>query len=158
MEISEALFDAVGILIDKKIQSIKFDETIEATVTDAKKASSGEYIVSTGAAKFTAYSYDTQYREKDVVLVTIPQGNYDNQKIIVSKKVVNQNDPMVYQTPFEKFINISNNLIKSTSTYKNGLGIWANYNDTKYSWPIDKEFNEVSLTPIWTGDYTKSPL
>lgn len=158
MEISEALFDAVGILIDKKIQSIKFDETIEATVTDAKKASSGEYIVSTGAAKFTAYSYDTQYREKDVVLVTIPQGNYDNQKIIVSKKVVNQNDPMVYQTPFEKFINISNNLIKNTSTYKNGLGIWANYNDTDYSWPIDKEFNEVSLTPIWTGDYTKSPL
>lgn len=159
MEISEALFDAVGILIDKKIQSIKFDETIEATVTDAKKASSGEYIVSTGAAKFTAYSYDTQYREKDVVLVTIPQGNYDNQKIIVSKKVVNQNDPMVYQTPFEKFINISNNLIKSTSTYKDGLGIWANnYNNTDYSWPIDKEFNEVSLTPIWTGDYTTSPL
>jgi len=35
-----------------------------------------------------------------VVLVTIPQGNFDNQKIIIGKKVSEMNESMGYQSPF----------------------------------------------------------
>jgi hypothetical protein len=78
MDYAEELFNAVGILLDKKIESVKFDETIVATIVDASKADIGIYTVSTGNAKFIAYSVETVYRENDIVMVTIPQGNYDN--------------------------------------------------------------------------------
>jgi len=37
-DIAERLFDAVNILIGKKLESVKFDETIGATVTDTSNA------------------------------------------------------------------------------------------------------------------------
>ena len=65
----------------KKLESVKFDKTVTATITDASSASAGEYTVIADGVKFFAYSdSDTKYKENDVVLVTIPQGNYDNQK------------------------------------------------------------------------------
>ena len=97
---AETLFQAVDILLNKKIEQIKFDQTIKATVIDASKADIGEYLVSTGEAKFTAYSTETKYRENETVMVTIPQGDYNNQKIIISKYVDNSNTPITVQTPF----------------------------------------------------------
>ena len=119
---AETLFQAVEVLINKKIESIKFDETINATITDASKSAQGQYVVSTGNAKFVAYSPETSYRENEAVMVTIPQGNYDNQKIIVGKAVDNNNTPMVYKSPFQELVNVSNNLISG----KKELGFWAN--------------------------------
>lgn len=122
-DIQEQLFQAVEILTKKQIEAVKFDQTIEATIIDASKSDDGEYIVSTGNAKFAAYSTETKYRENDAVLVTIPQGNYDNQKMIVGKQVNKMNTPMVYEFPFEKIIDITTNLIqenKSWSFYANG--------------------------------------
>jgi len=62
----------MNVLIDKKIETVKFDETIVATIVDASKAESGQYIVSTGNAKFIAYSTETRYKENTAVMVTIP--------------------------------------------------------------------------------------
>jgi len=41
MDVSETLFQAVDILIDKKIEAVKFDKTIEATVENANNANNG---------------------------------------------------------------------------------------------------------------------
>lgn len=147
MDISETLFQAVGILIDKKIESVKFDETIEATIVDAVKAEAGEYQVSTGNAKFTAYSMESQYRVNDVVLVTIPQGDYDNQKIIVSKKVDKNNTPMIYKSPFQQLVDISTNLIGNTAELN--VGMWAN-GETE-AWRED-ELNPGG-EPIWSREF-----
>lgn len=127
---AETLFQAVDILLNKKIEQIKFDQTIKATVIDTSKADIGEYLVSTGEAKFTAYSTETKYRENETVMVTIPQGDYNNQKIIISKYVDNSNTPKVIQMPFDSIIDLTNNII---TTKQNDTALWANSESFTYS-------------------------
>ena len=86
-KILEDLLETINIISKKQVESISFDKTIEATVVDASKASEGAYTVSTGSSEFTAYSTETEYKEDDAVMVTIPQGDYDKQKMIIGKQV-----------------------------------------------------------------------
>ena len=139
MDYAETLFEAVDVLVDKKIESVKFDETITATIVDASDAKSGKYLVSNGSAKFVAYSTVTNYRERDSVLVTIPQGNYDNQKIIVSKVLENENAPLVYTSPFERIINLTSNVIAGAEN--DSYNIWANDNKD-YNWANNQSITE----------------
>lgn len=132
---ADIMFDAISVLIDKKIDAVKFDQTINATIVDATRAEEGVYVVSTGNAKFTAYSTEVEYKNNDAVLVMIPQGNYDNQKMIIGKQVDDTNTPLVYKSPFQGLVNITNNLIQG----KKEIGYWANdpTADTGLSWNID---------------------
>ena len=110
-DFSENIFQAIDILTKKQIEAVKFDETISAVITDTSKAENGEYIVSTGGTKFTAYSTETKYRVDDTVMVTIPQGNYDNQKIIIGKQVdTNSNSALVFRSPFINFVDATKNI------------------------------------------------
>ena len=106
----ETLFKAMEILIDKKIEQVSFDTTIEATITNADRASEGIYTVSNGSSLFSAYSTETEYKVNDAVMVTIPQGDYSKQKIIIGKQP-NETGPMVYRSPFQNLVNISSNII-----------------------------------------------
>lgn len=157
---AETLFQAMNVLIDKKIETVKFDETIVATIVDASKAESGQYIVSTGNAKFIAYSTETRYKENTAVMVTIPQGNYDNQKMIIGKAVDNANTPMIYKSPLQSLINVSNNLIPKdvgiTSFWANSedayLGRYWNIGQSSFKDAavyVGDESEEPSITYIW---------
>lgn len=110
---NEIWLQSMDILINKKIESIRFDETINAVITNADKAEYGEYTVSTGAASFKAYSNDAKYVLNDKVMVTIPQGNYDNTKFIIGRQPSkeNQNKPLSYVSPMTQIIDLSGNLI-----------------------------------------------
>ena len=134
-DIGEAIFKAVGILIDKKIESVKFDTTITATVVDDSAAKDGRYLVLANGTKFTAYSTETRYRDNDVVMVTIPQGNYDNQKMIIGKYVDNANTPLIQDFPFDSLIDLTNNLIVNNES----ISFIANSEDKK--WGINEIFN-----------------
>lgn len=115
---SDSVFDAVSILIDKKLETMKFDETISAKIVDDTNRSKGEYTILIDNVKCKAYSASVDYRNDDMVMVTVPQGNYDNQKIIIGKCVKDSNTPMSYKSPFSYFINLTGNLLaKNTNTY-----------------------------------------
>ena len=75
-------------------------------------------------------------------MVTIPQGNYDNQKIIIGKQVTNDNTPMVYKSPLQNMINLTNNIIPDNSNLR--VEMWANHPDD-YAWPDDVLFSESSV-------------
>lgn len=75
-------------------------------------------------------------------MVTIPQGNYDNQKIIIGKQVTNDNTPMVYKSPLQNMVNLTNNIIPDNSNLK--VEMWANHPDD-YAWPDDVLFSESSV-------------
>lgn len=163
MDVSENLFQAIDILIKKKIEAVRFDETVNATIIDASKSSLGQYLVSTGNAKFYAYSQETKYRKNDVVLVTIPQGDYNNQKVIIGKKVDKTNTALTYLSPFSQIIDISNNLIIDNSRFP--IGIWANderADSSSYKWDISESeftFNDQNTStsdknPIWNRTFT----
>ena len=110
---NEIWLQSMDILINKKIESIRFDETINAVIINADKAEYGEYTVSTGAASFKAYSNDAKYVLNDKVMVTIPQGNYDNTKFIIGRQPSkeNQNKPLSYVSPMTQIIDLTGNLI-----------------------------------------------
>ena len=107
----ETFCEAVSILINKKIETIKFDQTIEVTIVDDADADNGKYIVTNGSSKFAAYSTETRYKNNDQVLITIPQGDFKNQKMIIGKKVDITDSPMVYISPFETLVDMTSNLI-----------------------------------------------
>lgn len=108
---TEELFNAIKTISKKEVEALHFDTTVEVTVTDASRAHLGIYTVTNGSIYFTAYSTDT-YKEKDRVLVMIPQGDYDQQKIIIGKKSHGDVDkPINYTEPFFQIIDVTNNLI-----------------------------------------------
>lgn len=77
----------VSTLINNAISKIKTDQTILCTVINNDAASIGKYTVSYNAVSFEAYTESNQrYKINDNVYVLIPQGDYNEQKIILCKK------------------------------------------------------------------------
>lgn len=120
-EYTESLFTAVDKIVEARIDSVHFDQTIQCIVVDISNAEVGEYIVSNGSAKFTAYSTDTKYKVKDNVLVTIPQGDYNEQKVIVGKYVSKNTQPYVFKNPLDYYLDITGNLVGFYSSDENSL-------------------------------------
>ncbi len=83
-DLLEELFNSVDLLIDTKVNNLNFDKTELCTVEQVKD--NNQYYVSNGSAKYYAYASEgAKYEVGDSVYVTIPQGNYNNQKLIISK-------------------------------------------------------------------------
>ena len=116
---AEIICQAVDEIVSKKIEGIKFDKTINCIIVDNKEAQQGRYKVSDGSAKFYAYSSTTDYKIDDAVYVTVPNGDYDNQKIIIGKQVSNNTSPFIFTTPFDTIVDVSSNLIDEQIDSKN---------------------------------------
>lgn len=113
---AEILCQAVDEIVTKKLEGISFDKTINCTIIDDKKASEGQYKVTDGSAKFYAYSASTDYKENDAVYVTVPNGDFNNQKIIIGKQVTKNTSPFLFTTPFDTIVDVSTNLINDKNT------------------------------------------
>ena len=94
-KVSDTLFEALDIIINKRIEAVQKDKTILCVVEDNSKAEEGEYIVSNASAKFTAYSENTAYRNGQNVWVLIPEGDYNNEKKIIGKHMGDSSTPYV---------------------------------------------------------------
>lgn len=112
--INETLCQAMGTIAEQVVKSISFDTTILCTIdrklTDIKDA----YVVltETGNAGFTVYAVGgTEYKEGDRVYVTIPQGDYNQQKFITAK-YVNEDGGVkaTYVRPLDKMLDITGNI------------------------------------------------
>lgn len=125
----EIFCQAVDEIVGQRLESIKFDSTILCTITDASACASGKYVVTNngGIAKFEAYSENDSYRENDNVYVQIPNGDWDQQKIIIGKKSDKTNEPYIYKKPFSSLVDITGNLI-SDHIEKKRTGLVANKN------------------------------
>ena len=134
IDYAEEIFKSIKTIAKKELESLNYDSTIEATITDNSKAEYGIYTATNGNIYFTAYSTDTNYKEKDVVLVTIPQSDYSKQKIIIGKKNNSDEDkPIDYMSPLSQMIDITNNLVSNTELT---FGMVAN--DNNYAWNNNK--------------------
>lgn len=121
---AEILLQSIDEVVSRRIEAVKFDTTDVATIIEVKDAEQGKYLVSTGSMEYVAYSTSTSYKRGDSVYVTIPNGDYDKQKIIIGKYVSDQTEPFVYNSPFSTLVDTSGNLI--TDTIK-AEGLVANY-------------------------------
>lgn len=107
----DKLLEAMSIVSSQLISSIPYDKTVTCTIVSDEHKTEGKYKVTNGDATFDAYSSDTKLKVDDVVYVTIPEGDYDNQKIIQGKKTSKEEKPFVFTTPFDTILDLTDNLI-----------------------------------------------
>lgn len=125
MNYSDILCESVKIIGESLLEGLAFDKTIECTIIDDSLRQQGAYTVSDGSVSFTAYSENTSYRTNNVVYITIPNGDYDNDKIITGKKIKRTtngslDEPFIYTPAFNSFVDVSGNLIEEEGQ-KGGL-------------------------------------
>ena len=121
MDYTKTLCESIEVIAESVLKGISYDKTITCTIVDDSKKEQGEYIVTDGSVQFTAYTSDTSFYKGTMVYVTIPEGDYGNTKIIVSKKINNSSiEPFIYTAPFDNFLEVSENLYENQST-TNGL-------------------------------------
>lgn len=140
--ITNPLLESMSMIAQNAIKDLQYDNTIRCTVVDASRAKEGIYKVSNGTTIFTAYSTEN-YNKNTEVYVTIPQGDMTNDKVIVGKVVKDKNEPYVYASPFETYIDATGNLIPIAEANE-GYGLLTNGKQTTLL--------------VWSKDYTKTPL
>lgn len=101
---SEVLFEAIQTIVDKTIEDIHFDKTITCTVIDASKADNDEYTVTDGSIEFTATGNGVKYNKNARVYVTVPQGDFSQQKVIIGKLKKDESFSYNYIAPFDRFV------------------------------------------------------
>lgn len=145
-DIVEPILEAAKIVAEKLISEVRFDQTVKATIVNDSNAYRGEYLVSTGNATFTAYCADDKYKKDDAVLVTVPEGDYKNQKVIIGKQVDDTNSVIHKLSPFQSITDVTGNLISKfvydNNQLKTADAIYANmYANGKQN---DPDFNYFS--------------
>ena len=108
----ENICQAITIVAEELLKSVTFDKTVIGIIADDTEKESGKYRVSYNATIFDAYTTDTTLKIGTNVYVQVPNGDWSEQKLILSKKVDGTaEDKLVYRDPFDSFIDITNNII-----------------------------------------------
>lgn len=112
---SEILMQSMDLVIKQRLSELQFDKTINCQITNTSAAHKGEYEVTDGATTFTAYSRDVTYKTGDSVYVTIPNGDFDNQKQIIGK-YVGPGESVNYLSPLDSYVDITGDLCKDVDS------------------------------------------
>lgn len=85
--ISDNLLNGIQLLIDKSIQQLKFDKTVQAEIVNLVNNLTGEYKVKYNGNTFSAFATNlsANYTVGDVILLKIPEGDLSNKKTIEGK-------------------------------------------------------------------------
>lgn len=110
---SEIFCTAVDEIVSAKLAGLEYDITKTCTIIDDSNKKTGKYRVSSGAAKFDAYAVAGEYSNGETVLVTIPNGNYDLQKIIIGRSVAETKIPTKYTSPLSEMTQIKDYIFSS---------------------------------------------
>ena len=122
----EILCTAIDEIVSSRIQGIECDITKLCTIKDDSYAYEGKYVVSDGGAKFEAFSDDTSFRNGNNVLVTIPNGDFNLQKIIIGRVAVTDTTPFKYTSPLSTMLKVEDDLMINRNESETGLLINKN--------------------------------
>ena len=74
----------------------------------------GRYLVSYTNTKFEAHSLnENKYAVGNQVYVEIPNGDWNERKFIKAKKTEDETIPVNYQYPFDRYVDITGNILKN---------------------------------------------
>ena len=84
-KIEDTILTAIDILVDKKISSAEFDQTIKGVIERCENEALGKYLVRYQDSIIAAYSsdIDKKYQQGQNVYITVPKGDMKNDKIII---------------------------------------------------------------------------
>ena len=109
----EIICTAVDEIVRARISSLEFNVTKTCTIIDISSRKQGKYGVSDGSVSFIALSEDTTYNLDDSVLVLIPNGDYKNDKLILSKINRETELPYNYTSPMSMMVTLTDNVLDS---------------------------------------------
>lgn len=125
------VFEAIDTIINQRLSELSFDRTITCKIIEEVKDSPNTYWVSNDNMRFQAIAQDgKKYNKKEEVFVLIPNGEYNNEKIITGSRIDNSKNgynKMKYISTKEQFVEYNTIKIDGSIT---------NYTDS-----IDQEFN-----------------
>jgi hypothetical protein len=123
-QVLDELFQAIDVITTKRLEKLHFDKTLRCEIVDNQNAAKGEYLVSNGISKFTAYSDIPTYAVGTPVYVTIPNGDFNQPKLIKGKYLTeDMADYATYVNPMDTYVDITGNLV----TLKDEVGLVANH-------------------------------
>ncbi len=115
----EKILQAMNIIASDLISSIPYDKTIVCTITDDQYAAEGKYSVTNGETVFDAYTSDTTLKKNTSVYVTIPEGKFENQKMIIGKRTAETDKPYNFTMPMDTMLDITDNILdKDSASFK----------------------------------------
>lgn len=126
------------------VDGVSYDKTILCTIVDDADRDNGNYRVSDGTSNFWAYSETKTFRNDEQVYVTIPNGDYSLQKLIIGKKKETEEEAFNYVKPFE-------NLMQCTPN----LGAYLTYNAGTAENPDYQALNSNYFSLIANGKTTE---
>lgn len=103
-DLSQQLFQAIDEIVSAKLNQVTFDKTVVCTVIEQVAEDPTLYWVNEGSVKFTARAVvaGEKYRENQKVYVTIPNGDYNLDKIIIGGYLAEKLPEYLYTDPFKK--------------------------------------------------------
>lgn len=136
-DLQNSLLESIQTVVNKALFQLDKDVTKICTITNIDKRSTGEYTVKDEVVEYQAYSADSSLALNDRVYVLVPNGNQDNQKLIIGKVLTEKEAPYIYRSPFESIIETSSNLALGTAE----MGLIANVEKIP-----DYPFEEIKIT------------
>lgn len=155
-ELQDKLLKAMDILNAQALNSISFDKTITCKIETDKDKKDGKYEVNDGNRIFTAYSSDTRLRSGDTVYVTVPEGNFENQKMIIGKKTADNDKPFNFTQPFDTFFDMTGNILGENvgnELIANAINQYNNVPETEYEQKLLIEKTDLAIS-----NYTRLAL
>lgn len=108
--IKEQIFETVTTIVDESIKDLGYNITKICEVVDDSEAKYCKYKVKCGSLEMNVVD-DTdvpeQYKEKDIVRVTIPNGNYNAKKVIEGLYSAGSHIKTIYVQPRNHFVPMS---------------------------------------------------
>lgn len=133
---NEQFNDTMSSRIKNEQLKQKYDKTIKAQIIDATKAKEGKYFVKDeNLTQYWVYSSNISYQEGNQVYITIPQGDYSKDKIIIDKKIDTTDSIKTRNNYLSNFIDFTGNIINNyNNTYlvDETVGRWLKNKTTTY--------------------------
>ena len=147
MQYSDNLCQAIEIIANNVVQGLNYDKTILCTITNIDKAKQGQYTVSDGSSTYIAYSSIKTYKLNTQVYVLIPNGDYNQQKMIVGDYSTFSSEDKGYSLPIDTIIPVEKLEYENSDTT---FGLIANENKEKGTAISVLSQTELELGPQYT--------
>ena len=95
-ELQQTILDAMDIVVNSRLQNIKRDKTVQATIESCENVSTNLYKAKYKNGYILAYADNKKsYKKNDEVYIVVPEGDFSNRKIILGLLDETQNDKEV---------------------------------------------------------------
>lgn len=148
-ELEKSLLEAIGYLVDNRVQNVDRDKTITATIVSCDNALEGKYKIQYNDGILTAYAQDgASYNTNQTVYVLIPLGDFSKKKTIIGKasNVSDDNNLTFVSSMLNSYNMIGRNVITDENN-QTPIGLNTYYKDD-YVLLYDRDYPEESLLQI----------